>query len=405
MTLASPEVIGNRLLAIGLRYVGLALAFLLFAGSGFVFMNVRWLARGSLGAIVVLVAAWLVSWGVLAAVRRSACQGYGILVGLAVAFSIGIGLLGVAIDPAPREWTIRAWETVGGPPAFILRAAVGKWEDAPTRRMILGRLAREERPCETIVPVVASALRGQATLTSDSEREICRQAIMLLENCGDKAAPAVPELAAVAADPESGWMAADVLAEVGPPAKAAVPALLKVLREHKESSAAYALLRIAPDEHAREAAEVLATNLLSPTLQYVAWSDLKTLPPRPEIRAALENAAKKLPAAPPGLGSKEELITGLFVHHLLFKQGGSNFTELQGIAGGCFDFNVYDSQLHILSMYQSPPEYALQVLDDLGIQAAPLLVMLENFESYLRSLPRASEADRVARIIKKVRSE
>ena len=54
-------------------------------------------------------------------------------------------------------------------------------------------------------------------------------------------------------------------------------------------------------------------------------------------------------------------------------------------------------------MYESPPYYALDVLYDLGSQAAPLLPRLESLESYFRDLPSKSEADRVGEVIRKIR--
>jgi HEAT repeat protein len=180
-------------------------------------------------------------------------------------------LIGALSDPEDRvrraaalalgELAPERMRATPGPEIAALARALQKDESLDVRHMAVRALGNYGSEAWAAAPALRQALCDEAP-------RVARDAADLLARFG---APAADMLAAAVQDPQATDRAWSVrcLGEIGPKARAAIPALMGALKEEKTDlrlEAAWALLRIAPGPGRKAAVPVLLALLKEPSL-------------------------------------------------------------------------------------------------------------------------------------------
>ena len=211
-------------------------------------------------------------------------------------------------DPDVRRMAVRAWARIRPAPSVSvpLLSSVLKNSDPALRTEALDILADIGKPA---VPALARHLQNDRTVY---------WSCMVLAEIGPDAAEAVPALGEVLTSsqrPEVRREAALALGSIGPASKQALPALIEALGDKDAmvvSGAAFALGRIGPDAKPAEAS--LAKSAASPDLllKMVATWAMAKIEPQNELRK--QAAVSQLAAA---LNSKQPRLRNAAVRGLI----------------------------------------------------------------------------------------
>ncbi len=255
-------------------------------------------------------------------------------------------------DARVRRMALRAWARIRpGPEVSIpLLAKVLEKADPAARTHALAILAEFGKP---VVPALVKALENN---------KVAYWACLVLADIGPDAAeatPALTELIQTAVKPEVRREAALALGAIGPAAATAVPALAKALEDKAPAvccGAAFALGKIGPEAKSAEQALTKCDESTDPFLQTVAAWALAKIEPRDEARK--ERAVTLLSAA---LGSKNPRVRRLAMRGLVELQPAPD-----SILSAIKNANI--------SAKDDIVEELLVVASGLGKPAVPLLI-------------------------------
>jgi HEAT repeat protein len=193
-------------------------------------------------------------------------------------------------SPKVRSYALYALGMIGTPAQSAFPAVAEALNDADpvVRREAVKAMGRIKPPLDQAVPALVQALEKAQT---------AGETMPALHALAAAGAEAVPRLIQGLDKPEARYWACRILAEIGPPAKDAVPALTKVLGDERTEvrrEAAIALGRIGPDSKsaAPKLIELLAdadSGVRSASLWALLMSEAPAADVLPKIQPLLED--------------------------------------------------------------------------------------------------------------------
>ncbi len=230
-------------------------------------------------------------------------------------------------------------------PALVTAAAD---EDSMVRHQVLAALRNIDPPHDLVVPLFAKML---GSVNSG-------EAATLADTLADAGAAAVPELVRALADKGAAYWACLALAEIGPPAAPAVPALGKLLRSDEAEVRMQALVALAA---IGEASRPLAPQI-SELVNQDKWSSVRYS--AAYALGAIGDKTVALPALVPAMNDDDEFlrVTAAWAYVRLAEGGSSPDLEkaIATVVAGAVSTNyrVRDIAVRALADPDLPAELA-----------------------------------------------